>query len=232
MKRLERLYAITEELRRRAPTPVSAQRLADRFGVTRRTMERDLAALRDAGVPLYSEPGRRGGYSMLGDGRAVFSLSSTEVTALLIAVAFAANAPYGDAARTASRRLLDSLPDPTRVSVDQLVDRIRAGESERAAAAPRVLSAIEEAVRQQRVVNIEYVDGEGERTSRSVEAVGFYTGGDGWYLIGWCRLRDDGRIFRIDRIRSARLTTERFVERDVDQTLGFVPRPVAAPADL
>lgn len=192
-------------------------------------MERDIAALRDAGVPLYAQSGRTGGYSVLGDGRAVFNLSSTEVTALLIAVAFAGTAPYGAAARAASQRLLDSLPHPTRVSVDQLVSRIRAGGSDRRAATPRVLDAIEEAVRQQRVVNIDYVDAEGDRTSRAVEATGFYTGGDGWYLIGWCRLRQDGRIFRVDRIRSAHLTAETFPERDVDETLGFVPREVSAP---
>lgn len=229
MNRLERLYAVAEELRRRAPAPVSAQTLAERFGVTRRTMERDLAALRDAGVPLYAESGRSGGYSVLGDGRAVFTLSSTEVTALLIAVAFAGTAPYGNDARAASQRLLDALPDPTRVSVDQLVGRIRAGDAGRPSAPTRILSSIEEAVRQQRVVNIGYVDGDGDRTDRAVEAVGFYTGGDGWYLIGWCRLRQDGRIFRIDRIQSARLTQETFTERDVDETLGFVPRPVSAP---
>lgn len=230
MKRLERLYAVAEELRRRAPTPVSAATLAERFGVTRRTMERDLAALRDAGVPLYAEPGRTGGYSVLGEGRAVFNLSSTEVTALLIAVAFAGTAPYGAAARAASQRLLGALPDPTRVSVDQLVDRIRAGASERPAASPRVLSSVEDAVREQRVVNIEYVDSDGDRTKRAVEAVGFYTGGDGWYLIGWCRLRQDGRIFRLDRIQTARLTKETFAERNVDETLGFTPQPVSAPS--
>lgn len=229
MKRLERLYAVAEELRRRAPAPVSAQVLAERFGVTRRTMERDLAALRDAGVPLYAESGRTGGYSVLGDGRAVFNLSSTEVTALLIAVAFAGTAPYGDAARAASQRLLDALPDATRVSVDQLVARIRAGESDRPSAPSRILSSIEEAVRRQLVINIGYLDGEGEQTDRAVEAVGFYTGGDGWYLIGWCRLRQGGRLFRIDRIQSARLTKETFTERDVDETLGFVPRPTSAP---
>ena len=56
MNRLERLHALTEHLRRVAPRPVSAASLADRFGVSRRTIERDLAALRNAGV----EPGQVG----------------------------------------------------------------------------------------------------------------------------------------------------------------------------
>jgi predicted DNA-binding transcriptional regulator YafY len=53
MQRIERLYAISERLRRAAPAIVPAQHLAEELGVTRRTVERDLAALRNAGVPLY-----------------------------------------------------------------------------------------------------------------------------------------------------------------------------------
>ena len=61
MQRLERLVAITETLRRSAPRSVSARMLADEFGVTTRTIERDLGALRSAGVPLYAEAGCNGG---------------------------------------------------------------------------------------------------------------------------------------------------------------------------
>ena len=62
-----------------------------------------------------------------------------------------------------------------------------------------------------------------------MEPVGFYGGADGWYLIGWCRLRLDGRIFRLDRIRSARLTREVAPVRDVDDTLGWVPEELVTP---
>ncbi|MGI9596774.1 MAG: WYL domain-containing protein, partial [Acidimicrobiales bacterium] len=49
---------------------------------------------------------------------------------------------------------------------------------------------MEEAVRRSVVVNLAYVDQNGVTTERSVEAVGFYHGGDNWYLIGWCLLRN------------------------------------------
>lgn len=230
VKRVERLYAVAEEIRRRAPQPVSASLLAERFGVTRRTMERDLAALRDAGVPLYASAGRAGGYGILDHGgRAVFSLSAEEVTALVIAVASAEGAPFSDAGRAASQRLRDALPAPTRVVMDQLVGRIRSTDPDRPKPLGRVQRTIEEAVRQGRVVNISYVDAEGLKTKRAVEAVGFYSGSDGWYLIGWCRLRDDRRLFRLDRIDRANLTQESIGDRDVDATLGWVPGKVSAP---
>ena len=63
MRRTERLFAITEYLRARR-TGVTAEMLAERFGVTMRTMYRDLASLRDANLPLGAERGRGGGYAL------------------------------------------------------------------------------------------------------------------------------------------------------------------------
>ena len=62
MNRTDRLYAIVEELRAVAPRPRSGRWLALRFEVSTRTVERDIAALQQAGVPVYAEPGRTGGY--------------------------------------------------------------------------------------------------------------------------------------------------------------------------
>jgi proteasome accessory factor B len=62
-----------------------------------------------------------------------------------------------------------------------------------------------------------------------VEAVGFHGAADGWDLIGWCRLRRGGRVFRLDRIRRASPTAERVLRRDVDATLGWVPSTLTTP---
>ncbi len=64
-KRSERLAALTEELRRHAPAPVSGPCLARLLGVNERTVERDIAALRKSGLPLYSAVGRYGGHALL-----------------------------------------------------------------------------------------------------------------------------------------------------------------------
>ncbi len=122
MNRLERLHALSETIRRASPTPVSASRLAERFEVSVRTIERDLAALRSAGVPLYAEAGRRGGQVRLdGPGQSVMSLSASEVSSLLIALAAAGpGMPFADAGETAANRLLESLGPRTRHSVDEL----------------------------------------------------------------------------------------------------------------
>lgn len=230
MNRLERLYAINERIRRSTPSPVSASSLAREFDVSRRTIERDLAALRTSGVPLFAEHGRSGGHRTLQDAKQVmFSLSASEVSALLIAVAAAGDMPYGDAATEATRRLLDAIPDATRVQVDALRSRIRTRVAVGGTVATRVRRVVEEAVRTQRVVNISYVDAAGTVTRRGVEACGFLNGEQSWYLIGWCQLRDAGRIFRLDRIHTARLTTQSIPHRDLDDVLGWVPDEVASP---
>lgn len=229
VNRLERLFAISEVIRQSAGRPVTATRLADRFDVSRRTIERDLASLREAGAPLTSESGRNGGaVSLDAAATSVVALSSPQVTALLIAVASAgADAPYSDDARAGAELLLRSLAPSTRAKVVELRNRIRTPIGQ-ATVIARIRRTTEEAVRQGRVLNISYLDAESRLTERSVEAVGFYRG-DGWYLNAWCELRCAGRIFRLDRIMSARLTSRSIQKRDVDEVLGWIPCRVVAP---
>ena len=256
---MERLYAISESIRREAPRPVSAARLAEQFDVSRRTIERDLASLRAAGMPLYGERGRSGGQRRLEpppgldpSRRVVLTLSAPEIAALAIAVAAAGDGmPFTEDGRSAIASLLDGLADTTRLTVEELRSRIRtstqtsvdprpgfesatdaepdSGSAFGARPSKQVGRTLSEAVRRGVVVNLDYIDRHGRTTSRSVEAVGFYQGGDGWYLIGWCRLRDGGRIFRTDRVTKARLTRTTFDARDVDETLGWVPKELAVP---
>ncbi len=229
MNRLERLHAITEMLRRSAPRPLSSAVLAERFDVSQRTIERDLAALREAGVPLYAELGRSGGQVTLDQqGASVLTLSAAEVSALLVALAAAGpQLPFGDAGASAANRLLDSLGPITRVGVEELRSRVRV--RQRPTTARRARRTVEEGVRRGVVVNLDYVDAHGVATTRSVDPVGFFDSAEGWALIAWCHLRADGRLFRLDRIRSARLTTRPAVRHDVDETLGWVPDEVAVP---
>ena len=229
MNRLERLHALSETIRRSAPRPVSAASLAERFDVTRRTVERDLLALRQAGVPLYAEHGRHGGHVSLDRvGSSVLTLSGAEISALLIALAAAGpSMPFSDAGSTAAERLLASLGPTSQVTVEELRSRVRV--RYQPPIPKRARRTVEEALRRSVVVNLIYTDASGNNTTRSVDPVGFYNGADGWYLIGYCHLRKAGRIFRLDRIRSARLTTASAGSHDVDATLGWVPNILAKP---
>jgi biotin operon repressor len=90
-----------------------------------------------------------------------------------------------------------------------------------------IRDTIAHAVRIRRVVRIAYVDQAGERTRRDVEAHGLVTAPYGEYLVGWCRLREGPRLFRLDRIGAAYLTGSDAGLRDLDELLATlrVPAP-------
>ncbi len=136
--------------------------------------------------------------------------------------------PYSNDAAAGAAILLDGLGSNTRAHVEDLRGRVR---SPRASptVSPRIRRTIEEAVRLGVVVNITYLDAESKLTERSVEAIGFYCGAEGWFLNGWCELRQAGRIFRLDRITSAYCTRRNVKHRDVDDVLGSVPYEVVTP---
>jgi len=99
MGRADRLYALVEELRARAPRPVARAVLAARLEVTSRTVERDILALQQAGVPIWSQRGRYGGYAI--DPRRnlpPLNLDATEAVAVIAALATVRSLPFADAA--------------------------------------------------------------------------------------------------------------------------------------
>src|SRR5262249_6444891 len=89
VNRTDRLYALVEELRGHAPQTVRASELAERFEVTTRTIERDLLALQEAGVPIWAQPGPGGGYGLNVD-TTLPPLNLTPAEAAAIATALAA----------------------------------------------------------------------------------------------------------------------------------------------
>ncbi|WP_445269552.1 helix-turn-helix transcriptional regulator [Streptomyces sp. DSM 41634] len=214
MNRTERLYALVEELRAVSPRPRSARWLAERFNVSTRTIERDLSALQQSGVPLYAEPGRSGGYVVDKDHTLPpLTITPAEAAALAVALHKLAGTPFAADARSALQKVLAVMPQRERQSARELAARVRlAVNPVRPSALPHTLR---EALSTQRLLYLCYADAQGEVTDLTVEPLGFL-GGDHWYLIGWCRLRSAVRGFRLDRIREARALEETADPRPVD----------------
>ncbi|MFF8818046.1 helix-turn-helix transcriptional regulator [Leucobacter sp. NPDC015123] len=216
MKRSERLHAMSEALRRSGTRGVTAAGLAAQFGVSLRTVKRDIDALENSGLPVWARPGPGGGYGMLAQGNLPpITLSPAQAVALLAAVTAAADAPFADLATAGVRKILDVLDPATRVHAGELAQRIWV---DNAAPGPRtVRSALEQGLADQRVVRIRYVSAEGEETTRDVEPMIFAATGGHWYLIGWCRLRGAIRWFRTSRVLSARTTNDACTGHHVDE---------------
>ena len=215
MTKTERWYAIVEELRAVSPRPRSARWLADRFEVSTRTIERDLDGLLQAGAPLYTHAGRTGGWVL--DKAATFAapaLDAAEVTALAVAVARLADTPFAEAGRSAMSKIAGSLDEARRRDVAQsspMVGLMNCSDDD-VQSIPR---DVQWALRHRRVIRLQYIDA-GETTSvRDVEPVGLL-GGQSWYLVAWCRHRQQMRTFRMDRICATEVLPESVRPRDVD----------------
>jgi predicted DNA-binding transcriptional regulator YafY len=215
VNRTDRLYALVEELRAAAPQWRSASSLADHFEVSTRTIERDLSALQQAGVPIYATPGRRGGYALdLQHTLPPLNLSAAEVAAVASALAVRTSTPFTHAGRTALQKILAVLREVDAESTRELAARVRVFDREQERHPSLV--AVEQAIVERRVVEIEYVDKIDESTSRTVEPVAVLGVQPHWYLWAFCRLRQAPRVFRLDRIRSATILDESVPDRGLD----------------
>jgi predicted DNA-binding transcriptional regulator YafY len=205
VKRAERLHALSEMLRRNGSRGCSAERLAGEFGVSVRTVKRDLAALESSGAPVWSRPGPGGGYGLAaGASLPPVSLSPAQAVALMAAVSAAPDAPYADLAAAGIQKILDVLDPRTRAGAEELAGRVWVNAVP--SSSRTIRSALEAAMAEQRVVRIRYTSAEGTTTTRDVEPVLFASTNGRWYLVGWCRLRSAIRWFAVPRIERASVT--------------------------
>jgi predicted DNA-binding transcriptional regulator YafY len=223
MNRTDRLYAIVEQLRAGAPRAVTSRQLADRFEVSVRTIERDITALQQAGVPIWATPGPGGGYSI--DPSMTLppvNFTAREALAVAVALSRAGTIPFARSARMALQKLVAAMSAEAAGQARELAERIRLFLPE--GGGPRALAPeVEQAVLDGEVVTIDYEDRTGTTTTRTIEPAGFVGDADHWYLVAWCRLRRAGRSFRVDRIRSFQPTGELAPVRPFDTVSSNLP---------
>lgn len=214
MKRAERHYALVDLLRA-AQRPWSAARLAAHFEVSTRTVERDIASLQQAGVPLYADRGAAGGYSVLRQhSLPPLNLTAAESMAVLAGLALLDSSPYRGAARRAHAKIAAVLDEAHRAPVQELLGRLRVIDAVPTAEGAVPLAALSDVVASRRVVRLTYLGEDGSTTVRDVETTGLLRAGDAWLLAGWCRLREAVRGFRIERITALEVLGEVAPARD------------------
>ena len=207
VNRTDRLYALVEEMRAVAPRPRSARWLAGRFEVSVRTVERDINALQQAGVPIYAESGRTGGYC-LDKARTLppVNLTPGEAVAMALALRRLEGTPFRATAGSALRKLVAAMQGDDAAAARDLAGRIHLLGAE--GTTPSMPRMVADALYIRRVLRISYVDRQGVTTMREIEPLGFTGTATHWYLMAWCRLRDTLRAFRTDRITSVSVTAE------------------------
>ncbi|MDI3407304.1 helix-turn-helix transcriptional regulator [Streptomyces cavernicola] len=184
----------------------SGAALADRLGVTPRTVRRDVDRLRELGYPVNASPGTGGGYR-LGVGAEMPPLLLDDEEAVAVAVGLRTAAGQGiegidETSVRALAKLEQVLPDRLRRRVSALnaftVPMLHA--SEASAVDPEVLTELAHLCRDAERLRFEYRDHAGRTGRRTVEPHRLVCTERRWYLVAWDLDRDDWRTFRADRI--------------------------------
>jgi len=196
---------------------VTAADVAAELEVSLATARRDLEALSTAGIPVYPQPGRGGGWSLVGGARTDLSgLTAIEAQALFLLVGPAASASLAPEIRSALRKLIRALPDTFRADATAaaeavVVDPARWGQIGRDL--PELVEVLQTAVVRRRKVRLGYTSRTHERTQRLIDPWGLVNKDDVWYLIAGT---DGGqRTFRVDRIIDA-VPTDLVAERPAE----------------
>ena len=196
--------------------------LAERLGVSARTLRRDIDRLRELGYPVTASRGVDGGYR-LAAGAALPPLVVDDDEAVAIAVgmqaaALGAVAGIEEAAVRALAKLVQVMPPPLRRRVDALraaTDPSSWSAPTSAAADPAALIALALACRDTERVEFDYTDRSGEPSQRQVEPHRLVPLGRRWYLVAYDLVRHDWRTFRLDRLGAPRTTGLRFRPREL-----------------
>lgn len=201
--------------------------LARQLEVSKRTLMRDLALLKEKGYPVETDRGRGGGLRLhrrWGVGR--LQLSYKEVIDLLLSMAIMekqGSAILLDSLKAIRHKIALSFPQEQRERIQALRQRVLIGElastavmaSYDPALAP-IAAQVCEAFFDSRLLAIQYQDQRGQHTQREVEAQYLYISWPVWYLLVWDRLRQDVRCLRLDRIQTAEILPESFASRRVE----------------
>lgn len=220
LDRLERLQGLLRD-----GDHVTAGALAAELGVSVRSVARDLALLRDSGVPVEADRGRGGGVRLPARwslGR--IHLSEEEAIDLLLSMAVAEKMDSPlllDRLPAARQKLAAAFSDRQQARIRSLRKRILIGQpaSERVLASYRrppreTLALVKRAFFEMRLLRIAYIDEAGRMTTREIEPQFLYLNVPVWYVLAWDRLRDAERFFRIDRLTRVEKLDASFRLRD------------------
>ena len=210
----------------------SGTELAERLGVTTRSIRRDVERLRHLGYPVNAAPGAGGGYQ-LGAGRALppLLLDDEEAVAVAVSLRLAAGGTVAGASEAAVRTLakLDQVMPPRLRGEVQAIH----GATETLVGAGvevdgEVLLTVARACRDTVRLRFDYRSHDGTATQRRTEPLRLVATSRRWYLMAWDLDRDDWRTFRLDRISAVAATTWRFAVRDHPDPAAYVQRSVSA----
>jgi len=207
--RLSRLTAILIQLQTKRI--VTASELANKFNISKRTIYRDIKALEQSGVPVLTEEGK--GYTLM-DGYKIPPVMFTEkqANALILAEQLVLNSKDASFVKDYSEaidKIKSILKYTTKDKANILLERTRYDENINRERNSNNLSDLQSALTNYNLVKIEYINKENSPSIRLIEPFAILNS-ENWYLVAFCRLRNEFRFFRPDRIQKIEILTENF----------------------
>ncbi len=209
IKRISRLTAILTQLQTKRR--LTAASLAEKFGVSTRTIYRDIKTLEKAGVPILTEEGK--GYNLM-EGYRIPPVMFTEkqANALILAEQLVLKSKDASFVQDYSEAI-DKIKSILRYTIQDkanlLADRTQYDEAINLERNSNNLSDLQNALTNCNLVKIKYINKEGAASDRIIEPFAILSA-ENWYLIAWCRMRKEFRFFRPDRIQKMEILSEKF----------------------
>ncbi|NJD03403.1 MAG: YafY family transcriptional regulator [Ruminiclostridium sp.] len=189
---------------------ITAKELAERFGVSARTIYRDVDVLSSAGVPVFMSKGNGGGISLLDNyslNKALISEHESESLLLALKTLQAAKYPEIDAVLDKIGAVFKNVDTTDWVNIDFSPWGSNPNEYSK-------FTDIKKAILERMIITFDYINADGGRSNRSIEPMKLIFKGQAWYLWGYCNLVQDFRVFRISRIKNVIVTNSVFIRRN------------------
>ncbi|PBQ30890.1 DNA-binding transcriptional regulator [Sphingobacteriaceae bacterium] len=209
-KRLPRLTAILNQLQTKRL--LTATELAEKYSVSVRTIYRDMRSLEQSGVPIVTEEGK--GYSLM-EGYRIPPVMFTEsqANALIIAeqlVLKNKDASFVKEYSEAIDKIKAVLGHAVKDKANLLAQRTRFSQNTNSEKNSNNLSDLQYALTNFYVIKVDYTNESKKSTSRLIEPFALLSTQENWLLVAWCRMRNEFRYFRLDRIKKLEVLSEKF----------------------
>ncbi|MEH7385719.1 YafY family protein [Bacillus sp. JJ1521] len=216
MPKIDNILAILWMLR--SGKKITAKQISEKLEMNIRTVYRYIDTLSTSGVPIISEPGHNGGYTLLNNFiEAPLFFDFEEQTSLFHAAVFAEEAGYygGEALNRAISKLRKYSNQEQETKINQHLTSLEVISRLSSLSMEPFLKVLEQAVADGYSVKILYhKSGEEQSNYRLVHPYRIIYWNNKWYVIGYCHLRNDIRSFRVDRIESLILTENKFIQSE------------------
>lgn len=208
--RIARLTAIITQLQ--SKRLVTAREIAEKHEVSIRTIYRDIRTLEESGIPIFTEEGK--GYSLMeGYKLPPVMFSEEEANALITAEQIInqnSDQSLVDHYAAAIEKIKAVLKLTQKDKSELLGERLQIRKYEERSKTSKNLIFLQTAITNFQVVTIKYLSLQNQETKRDVEPFALVQTQENWILIAFCRLRNEFRAFRLDRIQQLNLTWENF----------------------